>query len=306
MRAAEAVGRTLVGLGVSHVFGVVGSGNFHVTNAMVRAGARFVAARHEGGATTMADAYARMSGEVAAVTVHQGCGFTNTLTGLTEATKSRTPLVVLAADVTERRSNFFVDQQALTSSVGATPLSLERGEDAVAMAARAFALARDERRTVVLNLPLQVQAAECDEPPTLSPAERSPESATAVAPDQLDALLACLDRARRPVFVAGRGARGAGCREALEALAESCGALVGTSAVSKGLFHGNPWDIDVSGGFATPLAVELITDADLIVGWGCALNMWTMRQGSLIGPDTVVAQVDIDPDALGNHRDVQL
>ena len=47
--------------GVDHVFGVVGSGNFHVTNAMVAAGARFVAARHEGGAATMADAYARMS-----------------------------------------------------------------------------------------------------------------------------------------------------------------------------------------------------------------------------------------------------
>jgi kynurenine formamidase len=68
MRVAEAVGRALVGAGVDHVFGVVGSGNFHVTNAMVRAGARFVAARHEGGAATMADAYARNSGTAAALT----------------------------------------------------------------------------------------------------------------------------------------------------------------------------------------------------------------------------------------------
>ena len=43
---------------------MVGSGNFHVTNALVAAGARFVAARHEGGAATMADAYARVSGRV--------------------------------------------------------------------------------------------------------------------------------------------------------------------------------------------------------------------------------------------------
>ena len=43
MRVAEAVGRALVACGVDHVFGVVGSGNFHVTNAMVAAGARFVA-----------------------------------------------------------------------------------------------------------------------------------------------------------------------------------------------------------------------------------------------------------------------
>jgi thiamine pyrophosphate-dependent acetolactate synthase large subunit-like protein len=62
----------------------------------------------------------------------------------------------------------------------------------------------------------------------------------------------------------------------------------------------------VSGGFATPLATELISGADLIVGWGTALNMWTMRHGTLVGPDTVVAQVDVDSDAIGAQRHVDL
>ena len=56
MTVADAVGRTLASLGCDLVFGVVGSGNFHVTNALIAGGARFVAARHEGGAATMADA----------------------------------------------------------------------------------------------------------------------------------------------------------------------------------------------------------------------------------------------------------
>jgi thiamine pyrophosphate-dependent acetolactate synthase large subunit-like protein len=80
---AHAVGETLVRCGIDTVFGVVGSGNFVATNAMVAAGARYVAARHEGGAATMADAHARMSGGVAALTLHQGCGLTNALTGIT-------------------------------------------------------------------------------------------------------------------------------------------------------------------------------------------------------------------------------
>ena len=80
MLVAEAVGRALVAAGVDHVFGVVGSGNFHVTNALVRHGVPFVAARHEGGAVTMADAYARMSGTVGVVSVHQGPGLTNAIT----------------------------------------------------------------------------------------------------------------------------------------------------------------------------------------------------------------------------------
>ena len=70
MIVATAVGRTLAELGVRHVFGVVGSGNFHVTYALIDAGAGYVAARHECGAATMADAYGRLSGRVAAVTVH--------------------------------------------------------------------------------------------------------------------------------------------------------------------------------------------------------------------------------------------
>src|SRR5919204_4656292 len=98
MLVAEAVGQALARRGPRHVFGLIGSGNFHVTNAMVAAGATFVAARHEGGAICMADAYAQVSGELGMCTVHQGPGLTNAMTGLTEAAKSRTPLVLVAAD----------------------------------------------------------------------------------------------------------------------------------------------------------------------------------------------------------------
>src|SRR5882757_1234573 len=96
VNVAQLVGRTLARLGVGHAFGVVGSGNFAVTAALRAAGVSYVAARHEGGAATMADAFARMSGQVAVLSTHQGCGYTNALTGIAEAAKSRTPLLVLA------------------------------------------------------------------------------------------------------------------------------------------------------------------------------------------------------------------
>src|SRR5215831_17751458 len=92
----------------------------------------------------------------------------------------------------------------------------------------------------------------------------------------------------------------------LERLAEASGALLATSAVAKGLFHGNPWDLGVSGGFASPLAAELISQADLVVGWGSSLNMWTMRHGKLIGPGACVAQIDDDSAAIAAHRPVDV
>ena len=68
---AELVGRTRAQLGVAQIFGVIGSGNFRVTNSLRRHGVPYVATRHEAGAITMADAYARTSGQFAAMTTHR-------------------------------------------------------------------------------------------------------------------------------------------------------------------------------------------------------------------------------------------
>ncbi|GGO21315.1 thiamine pyrophosphate-binding protein [Micromonospora parathelypteridis] len=298
MRVAEVVGRVLHGHGARYVFGVVGSGNFHVTNALVAAGARFVAAAHEGGAASMADGYARTSGTVGLLSVHQGPGVTNALTGLTEAAKSRTPMVVLAPEATAPRSNFFIDLPALATSVGADFHRIRATHAAEDAGAAYRAAARGA--TVVLGLPLEVQSAVTE--PWSGPAPAvAPTSATA---GQVEPLLAALRAARRPVFIAGRGARAA--REPLTRLADSCGALLAVSAAAKGLFAGNPWNLDVAGGFATPLAAELIGAADLVVAWGSTLNMWTTRHGELIPPSAVVVQVDHDPAAFGVNRPVDL
>jgi acetolactate synthase-1/2/3 large subunit len=306
MRVADAVGQGLAKLGAEVVFGVVGSGNFHVTNALIAGGARFVAARHEGGATVMADAWARTAGRPGVVSVHQGPGLTNAMTGIAEAAKSRTPLVVLAAEAPEVRSNFHVDVAGLAAAVGAVPERLYSPESALADVQRAYQTALG-RRTVILALPLNVQAAAfpagtMQAGPRTYPPAPSAEAVTAVA--------AVLRGASQPVFIAGRGARGragrASARAEIERLADACGALLATSAVAKGLFRGNPWDLDVSGGFASPLAAELITGADLIIGWGCSLNMWTMRHGKLIGTGATLIQVDDDPTAFGAHRPVHL
>lgn len=307
---AERVGRTLAELGAGHVFGVVGSGNFVVTNALRRAGVPFTAARHEGGAATMADAYGRMSGRVGIVSTHQGCGFTNAVTGVAEAAKSRTPMIVLTADAAASavRSNFRIDQDALARSVGAVAERVHSPASAVADVVRAYRTAVNERRTVVLSLPTDLQAAPAPQPSTSTPAHDAGPWASPVpvrpGAASVTRLAELLRAAQRPVFVAGRGGRGAG--PDLAALAEFSGALVATSAVAHGLFEGDPFNLGISGGFSSPLVAETIRGADLIVGWGCTLNMWTMQQGQLIGAETTVVQVDVEDSALGANRPIDL
>ncbi|MDI2036016.1 thiamine pyrophosphate-binding protein [Paenarthrobacter nitroguajacolicus] len=304
MRVSTLVGRTLAQLGVGHVFGVVGSGNFDVTSTLMAEGIPFTAARHEGGAATMADAYGRMSGKVGVVTTHQGCGLSNAITGIGEAAKSRTPMVVLTADTqaAATRSNFKIDQDALARSVGAVAERIHSPATAVADTIRAFRTALNERRTVVLSLPLDVQSATAaDEVGAVvvpEPLKVRPDA------DAVQKLVGLIAAAERPVFVAGRGGRGA--REEILALARHAGALVATSAVASGLFNGDPHNLGISGGFSSPTTAELISGADLIVGWGCALNMWTMRHGRLISTGTTVVQIDVEDAALGANRPISL
>jgi thiamine pyrophosphate-dependent acetolactate synthase large subunit-like protein len=321
VNAAEAVGRTLAALGVRDAFGVLGSGNFLATQALHAAGAAFHHARHEGGAICMADAYARVSGRVGVCSVHQGPGFTNAMTGLVEAAKARTPLLVIAgeAPAAALKSNFRVDQAGLAATVGAIPERIHSGASAAADTARALRRAELERRPVLLNMPLDVQAQPAGEnvgaPPAGaaagpgSPASAGPGNAfqrPAPATEAVEAVAALIGAARRPLILAGRGAVLAGAREPLEALGDAIGALLATSAMGHGLFAGSPWAIGISGGFVSPVAARLIPEADLVLAFGASLTRWTTRDGALIGSEAKVVQVDVDDEALGGHRPVDV
>jgi thiamine pyrophosphate-dependent acetolactate synthase large subunit-like protein len=115
-----------------------------------------------------------------------------------------------------------------------------------------------------------------------------------------------LASARRPAIIAGRGAVLGDAGEPLRRLGELTGALLATSAVGNGLFAGDPFDVGISGGFSSPLAARLLGEADVVVAFGATLNHWTTRHGALIGPGAQVIQVDLDEEAIGAHRSVDL
>ena len=303
----DVVARGVLDAGGDVAFGVVGSGNFTVTAAFVDQGGRFVAARHEGGAACMADAHARVTGRLGVCSVHQGPGLTNAMTGIAEAAKSRTPLIVLAGDTPAAalRSNFRIEQAAMVEAVGATADRVF-GADTVAQdVRRALRRAVVERRTVVLMLPLDVQGEPCAW--TDGSVVRAGEvPGPAPAPASVAALVDLLRSSKRSVLLAGRGAVLAGAGAAMERLAERTGALLATSAMGHGLFAGHPWNLGMSGGFASPLAAELLPQADAIVAFGAQLTRWTTRDGGLIGPEARVAQVDVELEALGANAHVDV
>src|SRR3954471_23818138 len=128
------VARAIADIGAKRCFGLVGGANFKVTLGLTVFGVEFVAARHEGGAVSMADVAARLTRDLTIVSVTAGPGLTNAITGIGEAAKSDTPLLVLAGDVVlgDKHSAFAFNQAGLVHAVGAVWLQIANPETAYA------------------------------------------------------------------------------------------------------------------------------------------------------------------------------
>src|ERR1700720_2074783 len=218
---ASVVANDPAGYGAWRFFGLLGTANFKISHGLVEAGVELIPARHEGNAAAMGDAYAKASGELTLVSVHSGPGLTNALTGIAEAAKSRTPLLVLAGDVPNGavKNNFYIEQAEMVRAVGAVPERLHTPGTAREDALRAVSRALRERQTVVLSLPLDVQHAPLAS--NLPPLELPPSGGRLHPdPDVIKQLADALLQARRPLILGGRGAGISDAEAMLAILAE--------------------------------------------------------------------------------------
>ncbi|MCD2444182.1 thiamine pyrophosphate-dependent enzyme [Agromyces sp. SYSU K20354] len=294
---------------IDHVFGVMGNGNALFLDALDRTSTSYTAMRHEAGGVVAADAHFRASGRIAAATATYGAGFTNTLTALAEAVQARIPLVLVVGDEPTTGSRpWGVDQIAMASGVGARTFTVGR-TDVAATTVLAIEHALANRTAAVLAIPYDVAGLEVGEPDARAdvpaPALRIPSPMTPkgeFATQVLVDTVAALATARRPLLLAGRGAWLADAGEALGALAAATGALTLTTALGRGVFPDERYDLGVAGGFGADEAMRLVHEADVAVVFGASLNQFTMRFGELFAPGTRVVQVDVA--AAATHPNV--
>src|SRR5579859_1802531 len=295
---AATVGQVLADQGVRAAFGVVGNGNFLAVAGLLAAGVRYVAARHEGGAIAMADAYFRATGDVAVCTTTYGPGLTNAATGLAEAVKHRSGVLLLSGDQpTSGPRPIDIDQSVFASALGAGTVRVSDPATVRGTVAGALDLARAGPRPVVLSLPVNLLGADVPDQPgrTACPAAActSPGLRPEPAAWQLDAALDVLASARRPLLLAGLGAHRSGAAGPIVALADRLGALLTTTVMAGGLYRDNPWSLGLCGGFASPRAARMMGDADAIVAFGTSLNDFVLHGGMLFDPGATLVQVDL-------------
>ncbi|MBP0932574.1 MULTISPECIES: thiamine pyrophosphate-binding protein [unclassified Streptomyces] len=325
---SSAVGRALAACGIRHAFGVVGGGNILATAALTASGVRYTAARHEGGAMAMADAYYRATGEVAVCTTTHGPGLANTATPLAEAVKNRSGVVLLCGDAPLAGPRpHDIDQSAFAASLGVPVVRLSDPATARREIAGAVRTARARQCPVAVFIPGDLAGAvvPADESETAArtgtaldtapdpaadpvapayPAAAGP--AGAAPPHDLARAVAALAGARRPLLLAGLGAWRSGAGKILLELGDRIGALYTTTVMASGLFHDSPWSLGVCGGFADPAAAALAGEADVIVAFGARLDTFTLHGGRILDPAATVVQVDLTAGPTAERVDVHV
>ena len=142
------------------MFGLMGNGNAHLIEHLGDLGLKYVAVRHEAGTVAAADAYTRVSGELAIATTTYGAGFTNALTALAEAAQARTPMLVVVGDAPSTGPRpWDVDQEMLAAALGIRTHTLSVTNISRTVE-RAAAYALRVRRPVVLAIPYDLVGVE--------------------------------------------------------------------------------------------------------------------------------------------------
>jgi acetolactate synthase I/II/III large subunit len=289
----QAIARALSDEGVDTVFCVMGDGNLDLLAELAdRCDVRLVHARHEQGAVAMADGYARRSGRLGVASVTHGPGLTQTGTSLKVAAARGSQLLLLAGDTPTGNAQHIqsFEQAPFATAVGATPVPLRTPASWAADLREA--LRRAASGPVVFNMPTDHQLA-----PAAGP-EPDPERGTvhaAPVASGLDELLAELQRAQRPIVLAGRGAIEAEAE--LAALAERLGALVVTTLGARGLLNAEPAHVGLVGGLGHEAAMEAVGRADCVLAVGASLNSWSTKSGALLAGKRVL-RIDRDREAL--------
>ena len=234
--AAEAIAEGLAGAGCAHVFGMPGGEVLVLLDALDRAGLSFTLARHENAAGFMAEGAWQATGAPGVLLTTIGPGLANAVNSIANAFQEQVPLIVLSGCIAPDRASRFthqvIDQQALLRPVTKASFRVAGG-DAGAIVAKALSLAlADPPGPVHIDLPDALAGTPA--PPVPSPAPMTERAVLGPGPT-LAAARERLDRAERPLILAGLGAVLHGAGPAIRRLSEARGIPVLTTYKAKGI-----------------------------------------------------------------------
>ncbi|MCY4570033.1 MAG: thiamine pyrophosphate-binding protein [Candidatus Poribacteria bacterium] len=304
MKGGDILIECLKAQGVSAVFGMPGTQNIQIYDALLRRGKDTIdhyLVRHEYAATQMADGFARATGEVGVAITVPGPGASNASTGILEAFTDCAPVLLITGQsdsslYSKHPSKMFhgLDQMRFFESITKYCAIAHTVAEIPVVVENAFKAMRTGRPgPTMLEFPMDVVTGEGDVriPTRVERAELSP-------PDDasLSTAVDTIRNAKMPLIFAGSAVFHSNARNELRLLAEKLNAPVIVTRNGKGvLSEDHPLALQICYGY---LGREALQRADCLIGIGPRFTSIDTRNWSLELPQPFI-QIDEDADEIG-------
>jgi thiamine pyrophosphate-dependent acetolactate synthase large subunit-like protein len=305
MTGAQVFGRVCKEEGLAALFSC--PGNYSVVNAIALEGIPTYSGRHEGGMCHAADAFIRVTGEIAAASGTEGPGFTDMICAIAAANAARSPLLVLASNMSlyteDTEAGIQLGYQQPTTDglkkYGKRLITPARVHEYAAYAFRQ--LRSGVPRPVHIDFPSEVYRANFKTPADLAFYHDKAKYRTTAkphpGPQEISAAIELLRKAQRPIIVSSNGVFYSRAWDALKRLAEKAQIPVVESGAMKGQFS----DAHPLSANAAPGALAS-ADVVVLVGQYC---MPTAGEFAF-GPDARYIRIDPSPEDIGRNLPIDV
>jgi len=303
---ARALVDALLREGIDHVFGIPGTQNLAVIDALRDTPQiRFILTRHEQGAAFMAYGFARAARRPAVVTATEGPGVTNLVTAIGAAYRGNVPVIsvcgVQESSMRERDATQDMDQVPFMRPITKWAYSIPNVQKVQESVRKAFRVALTEPQG-----PAHIEASseillEATVPEPIPPAAYRNTVPPSCDAAQLDQAMELLARAERPVFVVGRGVLSEAATDAMAKLAERAGVPVAALQYSPDAFPStHPLALGPLGRNGAGSANRTVPQADLIVAIGAHMDVFsTMYQYGIFSQSAKLVHHSAAPGQIG-------
>jgi len=309
---AQIVWESLVKEGVTTVFGYPGGAILPTYDAMLDYSVHHVLVRHEQGAAHMADGYARASGRVGVAIATSGPGATNLTTGIATAMLDSSPTVFITGQVSSKvlGSDAFQETDVTGITLPITKHnSLVTDVRHIARTMReAFVIARSGRPgPVLVDITKDAQQAKTDfvYPETVHlPGLHEPEPPDAAS---LARAAELIEKAERPLILAGAGVIRSGSSQALIEFAEKAQVPVALTLLGIGGFpQSHPLCLGMMGMHGEAFVNSAIQRADLLLAFGMRFDDRVTGNLKTYALHAKKIHVEIDASEIGKNVKVDV
>jgi acetolactate synthase-1/2/3 large subunit len=313
LTGAEILWATLVGEGVTDVFGYPGGAILPAYDALRKFPIHHVLVRHEQGAAHMADGYARASGKVGVCIATSGPGATNLVTGMATAMLDSIPIVCVTGNVSSKvlGTDAFqeVDITGITLPITKHNFLVSKTEDLAAALRLAFQIAKSGRPgPVLVDITKDAQQGTAIfDFDAAKPKAYRPHPMLSVEDSGLTQAAELIRNAKRPIIFAGHGVLESKAMEQIQTLAERAQIPVALTLLGLGAFPAShPLNMGMMGMHGESWVNDAIQNADLIIACGMRFDDRVTGKLTTYAPNAKKIHIEIDPAEINKNVKVDV